>query len=761
MSNSNADLAELANAGGLLPGQGAGINIRRLLRLRGPIMLGIFLAIAVPAAIVVWMLVPRQIVAEASITFKANAPRILDDQQRMSAGTSAYEAYVNTEISRLTGWSVLNHVAAEAEVRALPSSIERGQAGVVRYIRRNLALDMKSLSEIATVTYKDVDQADAQLILTRILARYEHELKEEELRQRENRTQTLTEKERELTEELEQLRVEMAEKRRQLEVPVGQMPGVEPTETESYRVNLAQAQADISRTQSAQRTTEKLIERLRKYQEEQDKDPAKPIFGFGIEDRVNLNPNVTMLAQQLAAVQQQYSVVEGTYVDGAPQVSVKRHEMQAVQAKLDQVRATTRTAVIRALVSEHETELESHKAATADAEERGATFASLLEEYRKKNVELAKGLAEVQDLEQRALDTRAYLRQITDQLLNQQLESNAPARVVIGPVTSEGTPDIKQRLKYLLAAIFLALGASIGIGLLLELSDQNIRSAEDVAYVSHHPILGNVPHSAEDRLPAQLNVARVAADHRSSMTADEIRRIAARILHSGHRGRETKTCVVASPARGDGKSTLACNLAIVLAQAERKVLLVDVDSRNPSIEPLFGLPFGPGLGEMLAGEPLEHDPDRATDFDNLYVIGPGLNADDLVERLASREISDFLQGAEEIFDHIIIDTPASLLMSEARILAPLADGVLIVVGAGVSSFGMLRRALRAIEEAGGNILGLVVNGLRQSPGGYLRQNIELFYEQRNRTPKHMGPPPKARRREAPSVVLVKDNDGRD
>ncbi len=761
MNQYASELAELLPETTTLPRQGIGINVKRLLKLRGHIMALVFAVIAVPACVAIWLLVPKQFVAEATIEFRASVPRVIGDQRTITAGSAQYESYVNTQLSLISGWTILSEVVKDPAVQAVPSIASRGD-GAVQYMMKNILMDNKDLTELVAIKYKDADPDNARIVLETILAKYAEYAQKNEEQLAQKRRQALDEKQEELYRELDAKRADIAEKRKVIEVPLGDTPGQEPTETESFRINLAQAESDILKAQTEQRTADKNLERLREYASQQEKHPEAPLFALGIEEKVNQDPNVVVLSQQLATVQQEYSVLEGTYVEGAPQIQVKKHEAEAVQGKVNEVKGLARTAVIQALISEHLGQIEAAKSALDDAEQRRTRFLSLLEEYRKKNVELAQALAEIQDLERRYQDTREYLGQINDQLLELDLEASAPARADIGAVNVPPDPDVKQRLKFLLVALVLASTLGAGIGLLLELSDQNIRSAEDVGYVTELPILANIPHATEDRLSGNVNMARVADDHRGSVTADEYRHVAARILYSGKRGHETKTCVIASPARGDGKTTLACNLAIVLSQADRKVLLVDIDSRTPCIEALFGMPAGPGLAELLSGDPVDHDPDRATEFENLFVLGPGLKGVDLIERLASREINDFLQGAEEIFDHIIIDTPASLLMSEAKLLAPMSDGVVMVVGAGVSSFGMLRRSLRAMDDAGGKILGIVVNGLKHAPGGYMRQNIDMYYEQQaTRKGEQIPTAARARKRSEPSIVLVNDGKRRD
>jgi succinoglycan biosynthesis transport protein ExoP len=262
--------------------------------------------------------------------------------------------------------------------------------------------------------------------------------------------------------------------------------------------------------------------------------------------------------------------------------------------------------------------------------------------------------------------------------------------------------------------------------LLLELTDQQMRTPEDVARITRLPVVAALPHASEDESLASTDFAMVAADFPNSAPAEEFRRVLARLLYPEDCSVEVKTLVVASPARGDGKTSLACNLALVMAEASRRVLLIDLSARRPSIEKCFHLEPAEGLAELLHGNCTPEQVVQLTGFENLCVVGPGFDSEDLAGRLASREMLRFMEWAEEEFDHVIIDTPPALLMSDVKLLAPLVDSVLIVVGVGKSTTGMLRRCLREMELVGANMLGVVLNGLRSTRGGYLKHNMKMY-----------------------------------
>jgi capsular exopolysaccharide synthesis family protein len=217
-------------------------------------------------------------------------------------------------------------------------------------------------------------------------------------------------------------------------------------------------------------------------------------------------------------------------------------------------------------------------------------------------------------------------------------------------------------------------------------------------------------------------------DHPNSPTADEFRRLLVRVLYPAEGATEINTCLVTSPTRGDGKTSTACNLAIALAEADRRVLLLDISSREASIERCFHLEEAQGLCDILCGSGTLMEYIRPVPAaPNLFVLGPGFGDGDLAGRLASRELLELLEEAEHEFEHVIIDSPPSLLMADARLLAPVVDGVVVVVGAGVSTIGMVRRCLRELDQVGATVIGIALNRMRGTRSGYMRTNYDLYY----------------------------------
>ena len=156
--------------------------------------------------------------------------------------------------------------------------------------------------------------------------------------------------------------------------------------------------------------------------------------------------------------------------------------------------------------------------------------------------------------------------------------------------------------------------------------------------------------------------------------------------------------VVSSPLPGDGKSTLAGNLAVSLAAAGRQVILVDADLRRPMLATLFGLPDGAGLTDILAGRAeiadVAHNVDTSR---NLAVIAAGRVPPNPSELLGSNRMRDLIRTlSERAF--VIVDSPPLLPVTDAAVLATAVDGALIVITAGKTTFEMLHKAHRHARQ---------------------------------------------------------------
>ena len=209
---------------------------------------------------------------------------------------------------------------------------------------------------------------------------------------------------------------------------------------------------------------------------------------------------------------------------------------------------------------------------------------------------------------------------------------------------------------------------------------------------------------------ATLHPALVAAINPHAEAAEQYRAVRTRLAqHEGHS--PLRTVMVTSPGEGDGKSVTAANLALTMAQEiQTNVVLVDADLRTPSAHGLLGIAGTPGLAEVLAGEAtldeaLVYLPDL-----RLTLLPAGAAPQFPTELLGSNAMRRTLDTLRSRFDRVVIDVPAVMPVADAGTVGPLADGVLMVVRAGVTKRPALDLALSAFAER--QVVGLVLNEAR-------------------------------------------------
>lgn len=211
----------------------------------------------------------------------------------------------------------------------------------------------------------------------------------------------------------------------------------------------------------------------------------------------------------------------------------------------------------------------------------------------------------------------------------------------------------------------------------------------------------------------RLNPLLIAGLSPKSLAAEQYRQLRTRLSHA-EGATALRTILITSPQKGEGKSVTAANLALTMAQElQRRVVLVEADLRKPSLQQLFGLPAGVGLAEYLAGACELREAMKFLPEHNLTVIPAGMAPTNPAELLGSTAMRRMLDQLRTRFDRVILDTPPVLPLADVAVLAPIVDGTLLVVRAGVTPKPAIENALRAFDSS--RLLGIVLNesGLEQ------------------------------------------------
>jgi capsular exopolysaccharide synthesis family protein len=441
---------------------------------------------------------------------------------------------------------------------------------------------------------------------------------------------------------------------------------------------------------------------------------------------------------KLVDLRRQYAELASLYTDQHLRVKQVLAQIQAIEPVVEQERANT----IRRIHNEFEAALRRERL--------------LADSYRQQK-ELVLRQADVA-VDYNLLDREVQTaRQIYETLLQRVKEAGIAAAMTANPArfvdrATEPVEPYKPN-RPLSAAMGLLSGAFLGVvfAILREQRDCRVKRPGDAALHLSVPELAVIYKSArlagaglysgptlvlriawhEDRAPASIvprnpkpgipsRIELASWQRKNSRWAESFRAARTSILLDQGRG-GLKSLVVSSPSPGEGKSTIACNLAIAMAETGRRTLLVDADLRRPRLHEIFGFPAGRGLGDLLqAGEPLArvslHSFLRETAIPALSLLPSGALNGEGPASLHGERTAELVRRLEREFDFVVFDTPPLLPVSDARILAHFAGAAVLIVRLNETTRDHLRLAVEQLLADGSRLLGVLLNGWKPRAG---------------------------------------------
>ena len=315
---------------------------------------------------------------------------------------------------------------------------------------------------------------------------------------------------------------------------------------------------------------------------------------------------------------------------------------------------------------------------------------------------------------------------------------------VIEPAQVPGFPVGPRRMFTILVGLLLSTAAGVGLAFLLDYLDNTIKTVEDVGRYAQLPALSVVPavagHSrrglaakgrrvlgngssrhAESEAAFQL----ATLDNQSS-AAEAYRVLRTSVLLSAA-GRPPKTILITSGQPGEGKTTTVVNTAISLAQMGASVLIIDCDLRRPTTHKVLGVDHVQGLSTYLSREvPLDQLIQKLP-IANLSLLPCGPVPPNPAELIISEKMKDMLQELAGRYDHILIDSPPLINVTDPVILSTMVDGVILVVHGGKSTRDVVRRARQELSTVGAKIFGVVLNNVDLRRDGYDNYYYYRYY----------------------------------
>ena len=289
------------------------------------------------------------------------------------------------------------------------------------------------------------------------------------------------------------------------------------------------------------------------------------------------------------------------------------------------------------------------------------------------------------------------------------------------PPRSPVSPNVPMNIGGgILAGLVLGLAAALG----REQLDRSIKTPSQLEQVLGFPFLGLLPSFGEGSAPntdgkkgkpvdpdASIDVPElVVHDYPTSGIAEAARAIRTNVLFMSP-DRPYRTLLVTSAGPAEGKTTVACCIAIAMAQAGRRVVLLDCDMRRPRLHKVFGHQRDLGLTNALIENPKIEDLAIATNVPNLSVITTGPLPPNPAEILHSEVFAKLLQKLRDKYECVVIDSPPVVPVTDAAILSNAVDGTILVVRAFQTSKDLARRAARALRDVDGHVIGTVLNAV--------------------------------------------------
>lgn len=278
------------------------------------------------------------------------------------------------------------------------------------------------------------------------------------------------------------------------------------------------------------------------------------------------------------------------------------------------------------------------------------------------------------------------------------------------------SPMLKPQSTIVLTYVAIGLVSGILLAFLLESLDSGLRSITEIENVTELPSLAIVPRArraSAEQLAAMSTVERninVLTQPKSQFT-EAFRSLRTALLLSTP-GHEPRLILFTSATPSEGKTTAACNLAVILAQRGTRVLLVDADLRRPNVHHRFGLNGKVGLSTVLSGQTkLEDAVQSVSEVPGLDILASGPVPPFPTEMLSSSTMAELLEHARGIYTHIVFDSPPILSVTDGVLLSRQVDAVVLVVRHGKSSKHVVRRGRDLLVRSGAPMAGIVLNAV--------------------------------------------------
>lgn len=602
-------------------------------------------------------------------------------------------------------------------VRDLGIVKERGMYAI-DWLEKTVKSDYNLGPEMLRATLSADDPEEVALLLNAIATAYLERNRDTDRTSRERRLGEYRTKREEMEAELGKLRGRLNER----------LKNQETLSRETTAQKQQQAMADLSAAKSALRANaarrDELQTELAGLEAKLKLAPKIAVPDEKLDEALNRDPLAAPYFKQLLTIQTEAEDYARTAVDAGPHLRRAAEKARQVQKQLDGRREQIRPEVAaryRAKLSDdlrQAIEVAQSKMSFVRQQEKTLQLESGDLEKRVRALD-PRGQNKPEDvlaLEGKVENTKAALDEISRKLSLVEFETPRPRVTLLQEATPPNGRDCSRQIKYAGAGGLGALGLVLFGVALLEFRARKISVADEIEQGLGLSVVGALPNVPE---PARRPLTAAAAPHdllgqgQLNEAIDAVRTL---LLHTA-RTESLRVIMVTSADGGEGKTSVATQLAASLARAWRRVLLIDGDLRHPATHTLYDLPSEPGLSEVLRGEVEADDAIRATPLSRLWLLPAGRGDAHALQALAQDDVRALIERLKQQYDFLIVDAPPVLPVTDALLLGQHVDGVLFSILRDVSRAPAVHAARQKLAPLGIRTLGAVMVGAPDNFGG--------------------------------------------
>lgn len=590
-------------------------------------------------------------------------------------------------------------------------------AAAIRDLQKIVSARPMAKSQFIVLTVSYQKPQDAAFIAKKVKEAYTAELSSDTDGLQDERRKSLSQSIKNYTEQIEE-----QERARDRIITSNQLESLEAKTSEAaavlagYLANRSLIQDQITMLQTQQLEYERVLSA-----------PGGLIYPEDIRTAAEMDP---LVRQTLSTIQQLQASDRSLEKQG---LGNKHPTRIAIQAQIDGLREeldVTRNQIMatqfNGMVDQLRRSMDQMRARESQMIDKIDEAKARLSELNKLEQEINEHDRKIQNLSERRDEMQFSLEN-----LNTIASMESSDRVVV--FQNEKLPDqmaFPRALVVIPAGFVLFLGLTAGLIVLREVLDQRVKGPADVAMIPRTPVLGMIPIANED--PSRPERPETAYhDRPNGIMAESVRQLRVAVVkkmqQAGHRS------VLVVPATPEsGATTVVTNLSEACARADLKTLVIDANLRRPRIHGLFNLEANPGLVDVLAGAVKLDDAICSTDNPNLDVLTVGSAEHRIFERMVTEPMGELLAKLESRYDMVILDTAPAIVAGDAVGLAQRCGATILVARAMTEKRGTIARLKNELTDTRAEFLGVLINAVRPSAGGYLRRNYRAAHAYQHR-----------------------------